>query len=281
MWKQFSEELQAAVERAAPRLAHVGGPGVPGRTALVWADGVLVTLARQAREGESVPVVLPGGKAAEATVRAWDPRTGLVLLSVPGLAAPAWNLAGLPRAGALVLTVAFASPQGVEARLDLVRFVGGASDWARGVSLQALLQTDGGAFPGFTGGAVVDEQGSLVGFVAENRSGNGGFVIPSADLAAQVEKLLTSGTPRPAWLGVSTRPAGGQGLSLVAVEPASPAEQAGWRAGDLLVLLSGTPLREPQDLVQVLAGLEPGSSVPARLLREGALIDLPVTPGAR
>lgn len=280
MWKQLSDEIQAIVGASTPRLAHVGGAGIPGRTALIWADGVLVTLARQAQDGETVPVVVEG-RPTEATVRAWDPRTGLTLLSVPDVVARPWAQAALPGTGALVLTVAYPSPQGVEARLDLVRFVGGASEWGRGVSLQALLQTDGGAFPGFTGGAVVDEQGGLVGFVADNRSGNGGFVIPAADLAALVEKLLVSGSPRPAWLGVSTRPGGGQGLALVAVEPDSPAQRAGWRAGDLLVLLAGRPLREPQDLLQLLAGLEAGSEIPARLLRDGALVDLPVIAGAR
>lgn len=280
MWKQLSDELQTAAGKAARNLVHVGGPGIPGRTALAWSDGLAVTLARQARDGEAVPVVLPNSNPATATVQAWDARTGLTLLAVPGLAAPSWSHGGLPSLGSLLLTVAFASPQGAETRLDLVRFVGGGSDWGRGVTLQALLQTDGGAFPGFTGAAVINAEGSLVGFVAENSPGNSGFVVAVADLKAQVEKLQASGSPRPVWLGVSTRP-GGQGLVLVSVESGSPADRAGWKGGDLLVQLAGTALREPDDLVRVLAGLEAGVEASAKLLRDGALLDLPVTPGAR
>lgn len=281
MWKQLSEELQSAAAQASGSLLYVGGQGIPGRTALVWSDGLAVTLARQAAEGESVPVVLPGGAEAVATVRAWDPRTGLTLLAVPGLKASGWKPAPLPAVGSLVLTVAFPSPQGVEARLDVVRFSGGGSDWGRGVTLDALIQTDGLAHPGFAAAAVVDSEGRLVGFVAENRSGNGGFVVAAGDLTRLVGQLVSSGSPRQAWLGVSTRPGGGQGLVLLTVEQGSPAEAAGWKAGDLLVSLAGTPLKDPSGLVQVLAGLVPGTEVPARILREGEVLSQPVTPGGR
>lgn len=281
MWKQLSEDLQAVTARTATALVHVGGAGISGRTALVWADGLVVTLARQAVDGEAVPVVLPGGAEVSATVHAWHPRTGLAVLKVPGVKAPGWAIAPQPPVGALVLTVAFPSPQGTEARLDLVRFSGGASDWGSGIALKGLLQIDGPAYPGFTGAAVVDSEGHLVGFVAENRSGNGGFVVPAADLARLVETLVTAGSPKQAWLGVSTRPTGGQGLILLGVDSGSPAAEAGWQAGDLLVSLAGRPLKESGDLVQTLADLVPGQQVSARVLRNGDVLDLPVVPGGR
>ena len=281
MWKQISDELQTAVAAVNPRLVHVGGPGIPGRTGLVWAEGLVVTLARQARSGESVPVVLPGGTAALATVQAWDPRTGLAVLKVPSVTAPDWKVSGAPAVGSLVLTVAFPSPQGTEARLDLVRYSGGVSEWGPGVELQGLLQTDGNPWPGFTGAVVVNAEGALVGLVAENRSGNGGFVVPAPDLTRLVEALLKNGSPQRAWLGVSTRPAGGQGLTLVGVDEGSPAWKAGWRAGDLLISLAEGTLQDPSDLVALLAGLVPGTEVEARLLRQGEVNRWPVTPAAR
>jgi S1-C subfamily serine protease len=181
----------------------------------------------------------------------------------------------------LVLTVAFASPQGAEARLDLVRFVGHQSEWSKGVLLEEFFQIDGTAWPGFTGAVVVDSEGRLVGFVAENKSGNGGFVVGGTDFARLAEALIRTGSPRQAWLGVSTRPAGGQGLALLRVDEDSPAEKAGWKAGDLLVSLAGKALKEPGELVGVLAGLQPEVEVAARLLRDGQVIDKPVVPGGR
>ncbi len=281
MWKQLSEELKAATEKTAKNLVHIGGPEISGRTGLVWSEGFVLTLARQAQDGESVSVVLPGGKEVSATVHAWDSRTGLTVLKVPGVSDPKWVTASVPGVGSLVLTVAFASPQGSEARFDAVRFAGRNTDWGKGVPLEEFFQTDGNPWPGFSGAAVVDHEGRLVGFVAENKPGNGGFVVGAADLARLAEKLIAGGSPKRAWLGVSTRPAGGQGLVLLSVDSGSPAERAGWKGGDLLVSLAGAALKEPSDLVGVLAGLQPDLEVAARILRDGQVHDKPVTPAGR
>jgi len=147
------------------------------------------------------------------------------------------------------------------------------------VALNGLVQTDGSAYPGFTGAAVVDANGALVGIVAENRPGNGGFVVPAADLSRLVETLVTQGSPKRAWLGVSTRPAGGQGLALLSVDVPSPAATAGWLTGDLLVSLADRPLKDPSALVEILATLVPQQTVAARLLRNGQVLDLPVVLG--
>jgi S1-C subfamily serine protease len=284
MWKELSEELSAATTKTAKGLVHVGGEDIAGRTGLIWADGFVVTLARQAADGEEVPVVLPGGEA-KGVVHAWDSRTGLAVLKVAGAADPKWKRAGVPAVGSLALTVAFPSPQGPESRLDLVRFVGTSGEWSgswgRGTTVESFFQTDGSAWPGFTGAAVVDASGALVGWVVDNKPGNGGFVVSSGDLARLVEPLIRSGSPKRAWLGVSTRPAGGQGLVLLAVDEGSPAEAAGWKGGDLLVSLSGQALKEPADLVRVLGSLTPDQKVPARLLREGEVLELAVTPRGR
>jgi S1-C subfamily serine protease len=284
MWKELSEELSAATAKAAKGLAHVGGEDIAGRTGIVWADGFVVTLARQAADGEEVPVTLPGGEV-KGTVHAWDSRTGLAVLKVAGAADPKWKRAAVPAVGSLTLTVAFPSPQGPEARLDAVRFVGASGEWSgrwgRGATVESFFQTDGSAWPGFTGAAVVDASGALVGWVVDNQPGNGGLIVSAADLARLVEPLIKSGSPKRAWLGVSTRPVGGQGLALLAVDEGSPAEQAGWKAGDLLVSLDGQALKDPADLVRVLGGLTPDQKVTARLLREGEVLDLAVTPRGR
>lgn len=276
MWKEVSDQVAATTERVAAGVLHVGGPGVAGRTALVWAPGLAVTLARQATPGESVP--LAGDQ--KATVKAWDRRTGLTLLEVPGLAAFGWLEAPLPRLGALVLTVAQPSPQGPEVRLEAVRFVVQGSEWAPGATLDHLVQTDGTPFPGFWGAAVVDSEGRLVGIVAGEGGGNRGFVVPFADLKARINALEAGRLVRP-WLGVSTRPTGGQGLVLLGVEDPSPAARAGWQPGDVVLALGTTVLRRPSDLVEALGRLAVGVEVEAKLLRDAVVIERPITPEGR
>jgi S1-C subfamily serine protease len=281
MWKQLSEEFSTATKKAALNLVHLGGPAIPGRTGLLWGNGLIVSLAREARDGESVPVVVPGGKEKTAKVKAWDSRTGLVLLEVSEVSSQPWLIAPVPGTGSFVLTVAYASPQGPEARLDMVRFIGQKTDWAHGVQLESFFQTDANPWPGFTGAAVVDNEGSLVGFVVDNKPGNSGLVVSAQDLNRLVEVLLKEGSPQKAWLGVSTRPAGGQGLVLLNVEAHSPAAKADWKPGDLLISLDGTPLKSPSDLEGVLSRLKPQKEVTAKILRDGQVLERPLVPGGR
>ena len=215
-----------------------------------------------------------------ATVKAWDSRTGLVLLEVNGVHAQPWSVSPTPGTGSLVLTVAYASPQGPEARLDLVRFAGQKTEWG-GVQLESFFQTDANPWPGFSGAAVVDSEGNLVGFVVENKPGNSGFIVSAQDLNRLVEVLLKEGSTQKAWLGVATRPAGGQGLVLLSVEANSPAAKADWKPGDLLISLDGTPLKSPSELEGVINRLKPQGEVPAKILRDGQVHERPIVPGGR
>ena len=55
-----------------------------------------------------------------------------------------------------------------------------------------------------------------------------------------------------------------------AVEPDSPANEAGVRAGDILTRLGSRPISRVSDVTAAADDLTPGSSVPARLIRGGS-----------
>lgn len=57
------------------------------------------------------------------------------------------------------------------------------------------------------------------------------------------------------------------GVVISEVEPDSPADQAGVRAGDILTRFGSQPVSRVDDLSEVADDLAPGSSVPARLIR--------------
>ncbi|MEK9535052.1 MAG: Do family serine endopeptidase [Halieaceae bacterium] len=57
------------------------------------------------------------------------------------------------------------------------------------------------------------------------------------------------------------------GVVISEVEPDSPAEQSGVRAGDILTRFGSQPVSRVDDLSEVADDLAPGSSVPARLIR--------------
>jgi S1-C subfamily serine protease len=70
-----------------------------------------------------------------------------------------------------------------------------------------------------------------------------------------------------------------RGLVITAVTPRSPADEAGLRAGDLLIDFGGVPVGGIDDLLRLLTENVIGTPTPVRVLRHGAPRRLMVTPG--
>ena len=67
---------------------------------------------------------------------------------------------------------------------------------------------------------------------------------------------------------------------VVSVQPGGPAENGGVMLGDLLVELAGKPVADTDD-VQAALEESVGKSVPARIVRGGANVNLDITVGLR
>ncbi|MGH9200549.1 MAG: PDZ domain-containing protein, partial [Vicinamibacterales bacterium] len=68
------------------------------------------------------------------------------------------------------------------------------------------------------------------------------------------------------------------GVTITAVSEATPAEEAGLRAGDLIVDFAGEPVSSIDDLHRLLTEDRIGQVTPIRLLRRGELRQLVVVP---
>jgi S1-C subfamily serine protease len=287
-FKSLSDSVAALASRAGAKLFHVPSP-MGGRTALGFDGKLLLVPAFEASVGETLHVLAPGGKEVEAKVKGFGSGLGLAVLelsqTVPDSAwAPA---TGRPALGSLLLVAAFPSPEGPEVRLDALRFAGGEGE-------SAYLQTDGAPFPGFAGGALVDPEGALVGFILADRGGNRGWALPATRAVALVATIASGLSSSGAWLGVSTVPIAapaelaalfGDGRSsalLVAgVEAESPAAKAGLRVGDILVSVGGSPIPEPADLMDALDAARPGAELAIVILRSGEKKEIAAIPAAK
>ena len=65
------------------------------------------------------------------------------------------------------------------------------------------------------------------------------------------------------------------------VYPDSPADKAGIKEGDVLMLADDADLAHPSDLLKVISGLEKGDEVSVTLLRKGKKVKLDVKPTDR
>ena len=141
---------------------------------------------------------------------------------------------------------------------------------------------------GNSGGPLVNLQGEVVG-INEMEFGLSGAI--PGNLAREVaEQLIRDGKVARSWIGLDVQPMltsqSGSGILVGGAVPRSPAADAGFRPGDILVSLAGVnvSVRVPEELPlfnQLVAALPVGKPVEANVLRGGEAIALQVTPAAR
>lgn len=152
-----------------------------------------------------------------------------------------------------------------------------------GESLTGLIQVDADVVSGDSGGALLDDQGEVVGITTAASSGSSditGFAIPIDDaldvatqiIAGQDSDTITLGYP--AFLGVqlasgtSTVPGAGAatgstgaGATVAGVVDGTPAAGAGLAAGDTITAVDGTAVADADALSAALAAHAPGDQV--------------------
>jgi aminopeptidase YwaD len=72
-----------------------------------------------------------------------------------------------------------------------------------------------------------------------------------------------------------------EGMKLDGVRPASPADRAGLRAGDIVVMLGKTPIKNVYDYTYALGEMRAGEEVEVIIRRDGRELNLKITPEKR
>jgi serine protease Do len=158
-----------------------------------------------------------------------------------------------------------------------------------------FIQTDAAINHGNSGGPLFDMKGQVIGVnsaLISTTSANAGlgFAFPSNDARFVFNALLHNQWGRPAFLGVKIQaitPEMADALgspdlhgSIVAwVTAGAPAEQAGIKAGDIIVRFGDQTPTDDRALLRTIAESQPGSKVTLGIIRQGKPMDLPVTLG--
>jgi S1-C subfamily serine protease len=291
--RDLSETLAGVVERVAPAVVRVEGRRRGPSTGVVWSEDVVATADHVLEWDEDVTVGLPDGGTATATVVGRDPGTDVAALRVTGgrLTPPSWSAADGLKVGHLVLAVSRPG-RTAQARLGIVSALGEPWRPPAGGRLDRYLQSDVPIHTGFSGSALVDVAGRLLGLNTTGLLRATPLAVPAATVRRVVESLLAHGQVRRGYLGIGTQavrlPAPfdqqlGQetGLLVSSVQPDSPAARGGVLLGDVLVAFDGHPLRHPGELVPLLDEERIGAEAKARVLRAGEPREVAVVVGAR
>ncbi len=144
-----------------------------------------------------------------------------------------------------------------------------------------LLQTDARLNIGYSGGALINLKGEMIGLTTSYAAGAGydkaaGFAIPIDENFKRVVALLKQGRkPEYGFLGVEAellaeevRRDGQHGALVRQVLPGTPADRAGLRAGDLITEIDGERLSATDDMIRLIASRAPAAKAVLSVARE-------------
>jgi len=262
----------------------------------VWQSGLIVTAEHALRRDEEIEVTLPDGRVAPATLAGRDPRTDLAVLKCEEAKLPPLNAAKseIVDPGSLALVVGRTRASGPVAALGIVSLVAAERRAWTGVALSPYIRLDIGLQPTAIGGVAVDAYGSAMGLATPRFSRFGATAIPTPTVATVVRTLLEKGRIPLGYLGVGLQPVRlpetlRQSLQrqertatiVLDVEPNGPAHDAGIVIGDILVSLAGRAVTRLEDIQTQLQGEAIGKSMPAKLVRGGAVRETTIVVGER
>jgi len=271
-----------------------------GSGVIIRSDGYIVTNDHVVSGATDVEVTFyDGTKAKGEVLRA--PSADIAVIKVDRKNLPAAVLGDSSTVKPGQLAFAIGSPFGLENTLTMgVISAVGRREVIPGVGRTRfypdLIQTDAAINSGNSGGPLVNARGEVIGIntaiVAGGFTGGNvgiGFAIPINRVKTVVQQLIEKGAYRRGYLGVwfSGIPAdmkdelqATQGILIRSVEQGTPAEKAGIEAGDVVVEVDGTPVRDESQFREMIADKSPDTPVTLKILRDGKPMTLKATLGA-
>lgn len=162
--------------------------------------------------------------------------------------------------------------------------------------LTDYIQTDAAINRGNSGGALVNLRGEVIGintWIASQTGGSIGlgFAIPVNVASRTIDQFIATGSVQYGWLGVNmadppASPSNSLGESdggalVYNVYRDSPASEAGILPGDIITHVGGQRVRNSNELLRAVTGLDPGVRTRFDLRRGGASRTVHVQTGVR
>jgi S1-C subfamily serine protease len=289
----LSEQMADAVEHVSPALVLVNGRQGRPASGIVYAQDLVLTTAHVLEREKDLTIETHDQRTLAAQFAGRDLGTDLAVLRVVNLGLkPAIASSGQARVGQFVLAVGRSPNEGTMASVGIVSAVGGPLRMPQGVTLEQYIRTDAIPYPGFSGGPLIDGQGTVLGITTTGLVNSATLAIPAQVAWGIADTLAQQGFIKRGYLGISSQlvqlpeaqragRAEDYGLLIVQVDEGSPAQKGNLMLGDILVTLDGHPLKDAEDLRSLLSGDRVGKTIPLEVIRGGTLQTLQVTVGQR
>jgi serine protease Do len=268
-----------------PDMFDFGGPkyqrqvAVLGSGMVVHEDGYVITNAHVIKGSEKIKVVFSDGSEFAAKIISDDESRDLAVLKIP--VNQKLPFIHLGRSNDLMIgetVIAIGNPYGYANTVTsgVVSAVGRDIQVAEGFWLRGLIQTDAPINPGNSGGPLLNINSELIGVNTAVRAEaqNIGFAIPVDTLVDNLSHMLMPEKLRRVRLGLVVgrmkKIGGFSGLLVDSVSKASPADQQGISAGDLVLEIDGRKLTSVIDFYIKMMDKEVGEPIGVTYVKAAA-----------
>lgn len=270
------------------------GGGI-GSGVIVTRDGYILTNNHVIENATTVKVSLQDRREFSAKIVGKDPRTDVAVLKIDAANLPALPISDSTRVQVGDVALAIGNPFGIgqTVTMGIISATGRAG--LNPENYEDFIQTDAAINPGNSGGALVNASGQLIGINTAiiSRSGGNqgiGFAIPINMAREVMDQLVKSGKVVRGYMGAGVQDItpelarafklpSATGAAITSVEPGSPAERAGLRAGDVVTAVNGETVVDANALRLRISRSAPGSVAKLTVQRPEGTRDLAVTLG--
>jgi serine protease Do len=278
----FFDELFGNREQQQPRMAQGFGSGV-----ILSDDGFIVTNNHVIDGAQNIKVILNDKREFEARLVGTDPSTDIAILKIEAEDLPfitfgdsdalrigEWVLAvGNPFNLTSTVTAGIVSALGRNLRINDDQY-----------SIEAFIQTDAAVNPGNSGGALVNQQGDLVGINTAIASQTGtytgySFAVPVTIVKKVVKDLQEFGEVQRALIGVNINDVNAEiakeldldkveGVYVAGVPENGAASEAGIEIDDVIIRVDNEIVKTSAELQQKISQYRPGDDVKVVVIRD-------------
>lgn len=273
-------------------------------------QGHIVTNFHVVDQGDRIEVNFIDGTITRAEVVGLDADSDLAVIKVD-LPAAQLKPVVFDNSDELIIgqrTLAIGSPFGERWTLTsgIISALGRQIEGLGGYSIGAVIQTDAAINPGNSGGPLLNLEGNVIGvnsqIISRTRSNSGiSFAIPSNLVLRVARELIEKGSVAYSFLGITSRsgdvdlnlieqyglPNNTRGVVVAGTTPGGPAATAGLQSltnnsVDIITAINGQSVTSFSTLISYLSiNTSPGETVNLTVLRDGQLVNVPLTLGTR
>ena len=258
---------------------------------IMSADGYIITNNHVVKDADEVIVRLNDRREFVAKVIGTDERSDVAVLKIDAKSLPILKLGDSSKLKVGEWVLAIGSPFGFDHSVTQ----GIISAMGRSLPNEnyvPFIQTDVAINPGNSGGPLFNLQGEVIGVNSQIYSRTGGymgmsFAIPINVVKDIYQQLREHGHVSRGWLGVLIQDVTRElaesfamkkphGALVAKIMSDSPAEDAGFKVGDVIVSFNGDEIGVSSDLPPIVGTTKVGKNVPVEVIRHGKTVNLRV-----